>query len=294
MDAGEPADRPESRERSDRLVHDRSAALPRLREIMRRLRAPDGCPWDREQDFRSIAPYTIEEACEVAEAIEREDWRALRDELGDLLLQVVYHAEIAEERGLFGFDDVARASADKMLRRHPHVFGERPGAAPVPAESVSWEAIKAAERAETGERRDSALDGVPAGMPGLARAAKLTREAAKVGFDWPEAAAVLDKLAEETAELVEARERLSADAVEEEFGDLLFVMANLGRHLGADPEAAVRRTNAKFERRFREVERRLRAAGRAPGEADLAEMDAHWDAVKAEEKAEARRGRRGL
>lgn len=273
-----------ARAASDRLVHDRAGALPRLLEIMRRLRAPDGCPWDRVQDFASIAPYTVEEACEVAEAIAAGDMEGLREELGDLLLQVVYHARIAEERGLFGFDDVARAVADKMLRRHPHVFGERLGGPRVPEDRVSWEALKAEERAARGERRESALDGVPRGLPALARAHRLAERAAKVGFDWPEAGPVLDKLREEAAELVEARAALSADAVEDEFGDLLFVLANLGRHLGAEPEAALRRTNAKFERRFREVERRLAAAGRAPGEASLEEMDALWDEVKAEER----------
>lgn len=269
---------------SDRIAHDRAGALPRLREIMRRLRAPDGCPWDREQDFASIAPYTVEEALEVAEAIAAEDWAELREELGDLLLQVVYHAEIAEERGLFDFDEVARAAADKMLRRHPHVFGARPGGPKPAAEEVSWEGVKAAERAEKGARRESALDGVPGGLPALQRALRLTERAARVGFDWPEAAPVLDKLAEEAGELIEARERLTAEAVEEEFGDLLFVMVNLGRHLRLEPEAALRRANAKFERRFREVERRLRAEGRRPGEASLEEMDAHWNAAKAAER----------
>ncbi|MEM1315656.1 MAG: nucleoside triphosphate pyrophosphohydrolase [Pseudomonadota bacterium] len=268
------------------MVHDRAGALPRLREIMRRLRAPDGCPWDQEQDFRSIAPYTIEEAYEVADAIEQEDPAALCDELGDLLLQVVYHAQMAQERGWFSFDDVARGSADKMLRRHPHVFGDAPGRS-ADEQVVDWERIKAEERRAKGVARDGALDGVPKGLPGLTRAVKLTSRAARVGFDWPETDQVLAKLTEEAGELVEARESLSADAVEDEFGDLIFVLANLGRHLKADPEAAVRRTNAKFERRFREVERRLRAEGRGPQDATLAEMDALWDAVKAEEKAAA-------
>jgi ATP diphosphatase len=278
--------RPVDRAASDALVHDRAGALPRLLEIMRRLRAPDGCPWDQEQDFASIAPYTIEEAHEVADAIARRDMTDLRDELGDLLLQVVYHAQMAEEANIFAFDDVARGSADKMLRRHPHVFGDRPGGLTVDAQSVRWEETKAAERAAKGETRTSALDGVALGLPGLTRAIKLQARAARVGFDWPDAGLVVDKIAEEAAELVEARDDLSPDAVEEEFGDLMFVMANLGRHLGVDPEAALRRCNAKFERRFRDVERRLAADGKRPEDSDLAEMDALWNAAKAAEKAE--------
>ena len=274
-----------SRNESDGLVHDRESALPRLREIMRRLRDPDGCPWDREQDFSTIAPYTIEEAYEVADAIERDARDDLRDELGDLLLQVVYHSQMAEERGWFDFDDVARGSADKMLNRHPHVFADAPGVETADAQTVNWEAMKAQERAAKGVVRDGALDGVPVGLPALTRATKLTSRAARVGFDWPEAGPVLDKLQEEARELVQARESLSADAVEDEFGDLLFVLANLGRHLGADPEKALRRTNAKFERRFREIEKRLRTQGRRVEDATLAEMDALWNSIKADERA---------
>jgi ATP diphosphatase len=275
-----------ARAASDALVHDGAAALPRLLEIMRRLRAPDGCAWDRAQDFASIAPYTIEEAHEVADAIARGDMADLREELGDLLLQVVYHAQLAEEAGDFAFDDVARAVSDKMLRRHPHVFGAGPGLPTVDAASVRWEEIKAAERAAKGlgARLAGVLDGVAMGLPALSRALKLQARAARVGFDWPEAGDVLDKLREETAELVEARDSLGPDAVEEEFGDLMFVMANLGRHLGLDPEAALRRCNAKFERRFAAVERGLAARGRTPQEADLAEMDALWTAAKWLEK----------
>lgn len=275
---------PPSREASDALVRDPAAALPRLLEIMRRLRAPDGCPWDREQDFGSIAPYTIEEAYEVAEAIAQGDMAALRDELGDLLLQVVYHAQMAEEAGVFDFDAVARGSADKMLRRHPHVFGGMGGVASATDQVANWEAIKAAERAAKGAVRASALDGVAAGLPGLTRAVKLQARAARVGFDWPGPEAVLEKVAEEAGELVEAAAGGDRDAVEEEFGDLLFVLANLARHLQIDPEAAMRRVNAKFERRFRAVEAGLAAAGRAPGEADLAEMDALWEAAKRAER----------
>ena len=268
---------------SDALAFDRAAGLERLLEIMARLRAPDGCPWDREQDFATIAPYTVEEACEVAEAIAAGDTEGLRDELGDLLLQVVYHARIAEEAGLFAFDDVVGAIADKMVRRHPHVFGTEPGGARAHPDDVDWEALKAAERAERGELRESALDGVAAGLPALARALKLTERAARVGFDWPEAAQVLDKISEEAAELTAELGGPRA-RIEAEYGDLLFVMVNLGRHLGLEPEGALRRANAKFERRFRTVETRLREEGRRPEEAGLAAMEAIWQAVKREER----------
>jgi len=264
-----------------------SSGIERLIEVMARLRAPDGCPWDREQDFRSIAPYTIEEACEVAEAIEQGDMAGLRDELGDLLLQVVYHARMAEEAGDFAFGDVVRAICAKMLRRHPHVFGVTPGGPRVPPEEVDWEAMKAAERAERGEHRESVLDGVPATLPGLTRALKLTRRAATVGFDWTDPKDVLSKLTEEAAELVAEIDAGDGERMEEEYGDLLFVMANLARHLDVDPETAMRRANAKFERRFRGVESLLKADGRTTDQASLAEMDALWDRVKAAEKAAA-------
>ena len=269
---------------SDRLAHDAEGGLDRLLEIMARLRAPDGCPWDRAQDFASIAPYTVEEACEVADAIARGDRAALCDELGDLLLQVVYHARMAEEAGDFGFADVVRAIADKMLRRHPHVFAAAPGGAKPDPASVDWEAMKAAERAERGERRDSALDGLPHTLSALTRALKLTRRAADVGFDWTDPGDVLAKIAEESAELA-AEIGGAEDRIAEEYGDLLFVMVNLGRHLGVDPETALRGANAKFERRFRAVETRLAAEGRDPGDAGLAEMDAHWNAAKRAERA---------
>ena len=272
------------RNASDALVFDRDGGLDRLLEIMRRLRAPDGCPWDREQDFRTIAPYTIEEACEVADAIERGAMGDLCEELGDLLLQVVYHAQIAEERGIFEFDDVARAISNKMLRRHPHVFGDAPGAPKADPDSVDWEALKAEERAEKGEVRSSVLDGVPSTLSGLTRATALTKRAAKVGFDWTDPADVLAKVHEEAGELVAEIGKADQDHMEEEFGDLLFVMANLGRHLKVDPEAALRRANAKFERRFRGIEDTLRAQGRGPSDASLAEMDALWDRMKAQER----------
>lgn len=278
-------DRPLSdRSASDALVFDGAAGLARLLEIMARLRAPDGCPWDQVQDFRSIASYTVEEACEVADAIEKNDMASLCDELGDLLLQVVYHARIAEEAGHFAFPDVVRAISEKMLRRHPHVFGTEPGGPKADPAAVDWEALKAAERAEQGETRQSALDGVPATLSGLTRALKLTKRAAKVGFDWTEPGDVLAKITEEAEELA-AEIGGPEDRLEEEFGDLLFVMVNLGRHLRVEPEAALRRANAKFERRFRAIETALAAEGRRPEDATLAEMDALWDAAKAEEKA---------
>ncbi len=274
-----------SRETSDALVFDRDAGIERLLEIMRRLRAADGCPWDREQDFRSIAPYTVEEACEVADAIERGDMVHLEDELGDLLLQVVYHAQMAAEEGLFDFRGVVRAISDKMVRRHPHVFGTEPGGERADPSEVDWEALKTQERAARGEVRDSVLDGVPATLSGLTRAVKLTARAAKVGFDWAEPRDVIAKAVEEAQELTEELETANPDRLEEEYGDLLFVMANLGRKLGLDPEAAMRRVNAKFDRRFRGVEARIKAGGRRPEDATLEEMDALWDAEKAAEKA---------
>lgn len=265
---------------SDALVHAQDAGIERLIEIMRRLRAPDGCAWDRAQSFRSIAPYTIEEACEVADAIERGSMEELRDELGDLLLQIAYHAQMAAEEGAFAFQDVVQAISDKMVRRHPHVFGAHPGAPRANPDEVDWEEIKAAERAERGEIRNSVLDGIPATLSGLTRATALTKRAARVGFDWSDPGDVLAKLAEESAELVAETERGNRDAIEEEFGDLLFVMANLARHLDVDPEAALRRANAKFDRRFRAIEAAFRAEGRTPEDATLAEMDALWNAAK--------------
>ena len=266
----------------DALLHDPDGGLPRLIAIMARLRDPDrGCPWDIEQDFASIAPYTIEEAYEVADAIERGDMADLRDELGDLLFQAVYHARMAEEAGAFAFADVVRAISDKMIRRHPHVFGNESRDKSAADQTRDWERLKAAERAA---RASSALDGLTAGLPALTRAVKLQNRAARVGFDWPDAGAVLEKIAEETAELVEARDAGDAAAVFEEYGDLLFVMANLARHLDLDPEAALRAANAKFTRRFQGIEAALAAEGRRPEQSDLAEMDALWDAVKAAER----------
>lgn len=267
----------------DPTTHGSHGSMPRLLEIMRRLRDPDsGCPWDIEQDFGTIAPYTIEEAYEVADAIERADWDELRGELGDLLLQVVFHAQIADDRGLFAFDDVANAIADKMVARHPHVFGDESRDKSAEQQTRDWEAIKAAERAD--KAQTGVLDGVAVGLPALLRALKLQKRAARVGFDWPETTQVLDKIAEESAELVEAAETLPQDKIEEEMGDLLFVMANLARHLEVDPEAALRRANAKFTRRFARIEDWLAEAGKTPEQSDLAEMDALWNRAKAAER----------
>jgi ATP diphosphatase len=264
----------------DLLIHDSDGGVARLVAIMARLRDPErGCPWDLEQDFDSIAPYTIEEAYEVADAIARRDLGELEDELGDLLLQVVYHARMAEEAGAFGFADVVRGIADKMVRRHPHVFGADSREKSADEQTADWERIKADERAEKG-----ALAGVAAGLPALTRAVKLQNRAARVGFDWPDAGAVLDKIAEETAELVEARDAGDAERLAEEYGDLMFVMANLARHLKLDPEAALRAANAKFTRRFAAVEAALAAEGRTPAQSTLAEMDALWDRAKANER----------
>jgi ATP diphosphatase len=264
-----------------------SSAIVRLVEIMARLRDPTGgCPWDVEQTFSTIAPYTIEEAYEVADAIERGDMEALKEELGDLLLQVVYHARMAEEIGAFDFEAVARAISDKMVRRHPHVFGpdEVAGAE---AQTRAWEEHKAAERAakaaEAG-RRASVLDGVATGLPGLTRAAKIQRRAARVGFDWPEVLQVLDKIEEEVIEL---RKEITGggqpDRISDELGDLLFALVNLARHLDSDPEAALRHTNAKFERRFHAIEARFAALGRELSEANLEELEEAWQAAKAAE-----------
>ncbi|MCF6315278.1 MAG: nucleoside triphosphate pyrophosphohydrolase [Marinosulfonomonas sp.] len=267
---------------NDDLINDVDGGMPRLLEIMRRLRDPEtGCPWDIEQDFASIAPYTIEEAYEVADAIERGDMGDLEGELGDLLLQTVYHTAMGEEAGHFTFDTVTRAISDKMVARHPHVFSTESRDKSAEQQTADWEAIKAAERAGKSER--GALDGVAIGLPALLRALKLQKRAARVGFDWPSTDQVLDKINEESRELVEACATLSQTEIEEEFGDLLFVMANLGRHLNIDPEAALRSANAKFTRRFAAVEAKLAERGKTPAQSDLAEMDALWDVVKTEE-----------
>lgn len=263
---------------------DPAAEMTRLLGIMAALRDPDtGCPWDVEQTFATIAPYTIEEAHEVEDAIQREAWDELPGELGDLLLQVVFQAQIAREAGMFDFADCAAAISDKLIFRHPHVFGDESRDKTAEQQVADWEAIKAVERAGKAER--GTLDGVAMGLPALTRAVKLQNRAARVGFDWPGPGDVLAKITEETAELVEARDTLGPEAMEEEFGDLLFVMANLGRHLKIDPELALRRANAKFTRRFQSIETALAAEGRRPEDSDLAEMDRLWDAAKAAERA---------
>ena len=252
----------------------------RLLDIMAALRDPvTGCPWDREQDFASIAPYTIEEAYEVADAIARDDLEALPDELGDLLLQVVYHSRLAEERGLFDYADVARTIADKMVRRHPHVFGD---------ETVApgfWEASKAAERRH--RKVDGALAGVAVTLPALARAGKLSARAARVGFDWPDAPRILDKLDEEIAELRAELPRPDRNAdparIADELGDVLFTVANLARKLGIDPEACLRQANEKFTRRFEAMEQTAEAAGNSFADLDLEAMEELWRAIKSRE-----------
>jgi nucleoside triphosphate diphosphatase len=259
-----------------------------LLAIMRRLRDPDGgCPWDLEQDFATIAPYTIEEAYEVASAIESGDYAALKDELGDLLLQVVFHAQMAAEGEHFDFSDVVRAICDKMIRRHPHVFAG--GEAKTPgAVKIAWEDIKREEREERHKEastgRVSLLDDVPRALPALMRAVKLQNRAATVGFDWPNAGLVADKIAEEARELAEAADSGSAGKTAEEFGDLLFAMANLARHLKLDPEDSLHAANAKFMRRFKAIESGLEAQGRKPEDATLEEMEALWQEAKRAEQ----------
>lgn len=251
-----------------------------LLDVMARLRDPDGgCPWDLEQDFASIAPYTIEEAYEVADAIERGEMSELRDELGDLLLQVVFHARMAEEAGHFTFDDVTRGIVDKMVRRHPHVFGDEE-IKDAAAQTASWETLKAQERADKG-RDDSLLDDVPRALPALLRALKLQKRAARAGFDWPETRQVLDKINEEMLELSEAVSQSDdINHITDEMGDILFSYANLARKLKVDPEDALRGANAKFERRFRYIEQKLAERDSHPNDSTLDEMDALWNAAK--------------
>ena len=255
-----------------------------LIEVMARLREPvSGCPWDIEQDFNSIAPYTIEEAYEVADAIAQNDMAALKDELGDLLLQVVYHARMAEEAGLFDFADVVDGISAKMIRRHPHVFGDAV-VKDVEAQTESWESIKAAERlAKVGGEPASVFDDVPVGLPALKRSEKLQKRAARVGFDWSEAAPVLDKIREEIGELETEIKRGSDPArLEDELGDVLFAVVNLARKLKVEPGSALRQSNLKFEKRFRTIERMLAAEGRAPEDASLDELEALWQRAKTE------------
>lgn len=268
-------------------IPDQARPIDRLLALMADLRDPDGgCPWDLQQDFSSIAPYTIEEAYEVAEAIDRGDLHDLRDELGDLLLQVAFHAQMASEQGLFGFEDVAQAITEKMVRRHPHVYAQT-RADDAGQVLGNWEAIKRAERQARGERDTSALAGISAGLPEWLKATKLQARAARTGFDWPGPAPVLDKLAEEMDEVrAEFKRGPVADnhaALEEEIGDLLFVAANLARHAKVDPGAALRRANLKFERRFRAMEALATAQGQDFAGLDLAAQEALWQQVKAAE-----------
>ncbi len=264
-----------------------NTAIAHLIEVMARLRHPEtGCPWDQVQDFPTIAPYTIEEAYEVEDAIAHGSPATLLDELGDLLFQVVYHARMAEERGWFAFDDVAGAIAAKMVRRHPHVFGTD-DARTADQQVTAWEVQKASERAARAET--GTLAGIPPGLPALTRAVKMTRRVARVGFEWPDAASVLDKLEEEAAELRAELNRHGDDvdpaAMRDEVGDLLFVLANLARKLDLDPEDCLRGANRKFERRFGFIEQSLLLEGKTPADSSLAEMDALWAEAKRHERA---------
>lgn len=271
---------------SDPLIFDQTPddarQMQRLLAIMACLRDPDqGCPWDIEQSYATIAPYTIEEAYEVADAVARSAWGELEGELGDLLLQAVYFAQMGREDGHFTFASIAQSVSDKMVARHPHIFGSESRDKSAEQQTLDWEKQKAAERAAKGETRT--LDGVALGLPALTRSLKLQNRAARVGFDWDNVQDVLAKLQEEAAELAEAEG--DADALEDEMGDMLFVLTNLARHKGIDPEAALRRTNAKFTRRFNAIEDALAAKGSSPQQATLEEMDALWTSIKRAEKA---------
>lgn len=274
-----------------------SRDIARLLDIMAALRTPrTGCPWDLAQNFATIAPYTLEEAYEVADAIARENLVDLREELGDLLLQVVFHARMAEEQNVFDFGDVVEAITSKLLRRHPHVFGNAKGLTPKAVEHL-WERIKDEEKQEKAARAGgkpkgnghaSALSGVPIGLPALTRALKLQQKAGKVGFDWNDARAVLAKIREEADEIAAELASGKHDKVAAEVGDLLFAVVNLARHLNVDPEAAVRTTNIKFERRFSAIERALAKRGKEPQNSSLVEMDALWNKAKAAERPKTR------
>jgi nucleoside triphosphate diphosphatase len=266
-----------------------SRDIARLIEIMAALRTPgSGCPWDIEQNFRTIAPYTLEEAYEVADAIAREDLEQLREELGDLLLQVVFHARMAQELGAFEFGDVVEAITEKLIRRHPHVFADEHGRTAQAVKGM-WEKIKAKEKADKAAKAgrkppDGALAGIPVALPALTRALKLQDKAGQVGFDWNNPRAVLAKIREEADEIEAALDQNQANEAAAEVGDLLFAAVNLARHLAADPEAVLRATNLKFERRFGAIERALAARGKAPNDATLEEMDQLWNEAKAAEK----------
>jgi MazG family protein len=272
-----------AQERDAETLARNAAATQAVLDVMAKLRDPNGgCPWDVEQNFRTIAPYTIEEAYEVADAIEREDMPALKEELGDLLFQVAFHARMAEEQGAFDFADVAQALADKMIERHPHVFSTEGDGRTADQQTVAWETLKAEKRAAKGAA--SLLDDVAMALPALQRAEKLTKRAARINFDWPTPEPVLEKLEEELAELKQARAEGDQEHIAEELGDILFVMANLARKLKVDPEDALRRANAKFTRRFQYIETKLAEQGRT-GPQPLDDMEALWlEAKRAEKK----------
>jgi MazG family protein len=269
-------------------TNEAASAFRELTLIMARLRDPvSGCPWDLEQDFATIAPYTIEEAYEVADAIERRDMTELRDELGDLLFQVMFHSRMAEEAGTFDLADVVNAINDKMIRRHPHVFGAAPDGRSAHEQTAAWETVKAAEREKKGKTGTpvSALDGIALALPALLRAEKLQKRAARTGFDWTETGPIFDKFEEEIAEVKDAIASADADAIEDEVGDLLFVAANLARRLSVDPEQALRKANAKFERRFRAMEVEASRDGRDFASLALDDQESYWQKVKKAERA---------
>ncbi|HAD29089.1 MAG TPA: nucleoside triphosphate pyrophosphohydrolase, partial [Rhodobacteraceae bacterium] len=273
-----------SKDESNERCMDTNAGLSRLLEIMARLRDPEtGCPWDIEQTYASIVPYTIEEAYEVADAIDQNDMTELEGELGDLLLQVVYYTQMGSEDGYFTFDSVINNISNKMVHRHPHVFGDGNRDKTASQQTLDWEKIKATERATKKDTKMRTLDGIAKNLPALTRAVKLQKRAARVGFDWPEAIQVLEKIKEECAELVEAKGTMPYAKQVEEFGDLMFVLANLGRKLEIDPEEALRGANRKFQRRFEYIEDALETDGKTPKQSDLIEMDKLWDEAKAME-----------
>ena len=263
----------------ENLINNPSKGMPRLLEIMRALRDPEsGCPWDIEQNFKTIAPYTVEEAYEVADAIERENWDDLKNELGDLLLQTVYHTQMAEEEDLFSFSDVVNQISEKMIQRHPHVFGNENRNKTASQQVNDWESIKAEERAK--KNQTGILDDVALNLPALVRSLKLQKRAARVGFDWPNILQVLEKIEEETKELVEAKELESQEKINEEFGDLVFSIVNLGRHLGVDSEEALKQTNRKFTNRFKFVEDSILSQGGEIENTTLEEMETLWQQAK--------------
>ena len=267
---------------SQRICVSSNGEISRLLEIMKRLRDPkDGCPWDIEQTYETIAPYTIEEAYEVSDAIDQGNWHELEGELGDLLLQVIYFTQIGSEDGHFSFESVVKNVSDKMIRRHPHVFGDKKQYKSSDQQIRDWEKIKEQERSKNTPSKT--LDGIAGNLPALSYATKLQKRAARVGFDWPDISGVTDKISEEIDELNEARDELSFDAQEEEYGDLMFVMVNFARHLKIDPEKALRGANKKFKKRFEQVEKELALIGKTPNQSDLSEMDNLWNIVKQKE-----------